>query len=173
MSEFRFCPMCASALGAAQCGGVVRRTCTRPGCGWVHWDNPVPVVAAILQCVDRDGTMLIARNSAWPQKKFGLVTGFLERDEAPHDAVAREVVEETALEVMSASLFGVYPFARMNQVLLAYHVRARGEIRLNEELAEYRLIAPERLVPWPEGTGPAVRDWLSNQGIMPAARSVR
>jgi NAD+ diphosphatase len=36
---------------------------------------------------------------------------------------------------------------------------------LNEELAEYRLIAPEKLRPWPQATGLAVRDWLLGRGI--------
>ena len=30
----------------------------------------------------------------------------------------------------------------MNQVIIAYHVAARGEIRLSPELAEYKLFAP-------------------------------
>ncbi len=35
-----------------------------------------------------------------------------------------------------------------------------GEIILGDELAEYKLIPPEKVKPWPFGTGPAVRDWL-------------
>jgi hypothetical protein len=38
-----------------------------------------------------------------------------------------------------------------------------GEIVLNEELAEFRLIAPEKLRPWDFGTGLAVRDWLARR----------
>ena len=38
------------------------------------------------------------------------------------------------------------------------------EIVLDPELAEIRRIPPERLRPWPSGTGPAVRDWLLRQG---------
>mgnify|MGYP000028083238 CR=1 FL=1 len=38
-----------------------------------------------------------------------------------------------------------------------------GEITLNEELAEYRLIAPEKLKAWDYGTGLAVRDWLARR----------
>ena len=40
---------------------------------------------------------------------------------------------------------------------------ASGEIALNEELAEFRLIAPEKLRPWDFGTGLAVRDWLARR----------
>ena len=35
-----------------------------------------------------------------------------------------------------------------NEIIIGYHVQARGEIRLNEELAEYRLVRPEQLRPY-------------------------
>ena len=113
----------------------------------------------------RDGMVVLARNAAWPEKMFGLVTGFLERDEAPDEAVAREVQEELGLDTVAVSLIGVYPFHRKHEVILAYAVEARGEIELNEELAEYRLIQPEKLRPWDFGTGLAIRDWLRLRGV--------
>ena len=164
-SAWRFCPQCGSPLEWGEMAGAERQLCFAPGCGFVRWDNPLPVVAAIIECVDRDGAVLIARNHAWPEKTFGLVTGFLERDESPETAVAREVLEEVNLKAVAVKLVGVYPFLRKNEVVIAYHVQARGEIVLNEELAEYRLIAPEKLRPWPQATGLAVRDWLLGRGI--------
>ena len=106
---------------------------------------------------------VLARNHAWPEKMFGLVTGFMERDETPEEGVAREVQEELGLTTTSASLIGVYPFQRKNEIILAYHVVAEGEIVLNEELAEFRLIPPEKLRPWEFGTGLAIRDWLARR----------
>jgi NADH pyrophosphatase NudC (nudix superfamily) len=132
--------------------------CPDAACGYVHWDNPVPIVAAL---VELDGRIVLARNVAWPEKSFGLVTGFLERDEAPESAVAREVAEELGLATISADLIGLYPFPRMNQLIIAYHVVASGDIVLNEELAEIRMVAPDRVKPWDFGTGLAVRDWLA------------
>lgn len=167
LSAWRFCPCCGSPLEWGEVAGQNRQLCFNPPCGFVRWDNPLPVVAAIVQCMDREGRVLIARNQAWPVDKFGLVTGFLERDEAPEAAVAREVREETQLEALAVHLVGVYPFARKNEVLLVYHVPARGEIVLNEELAEYRLVVPEKLRPWPHGTGPALADWLVSLGLRP------
>lgn len=155
--EHRYCPRCSATLSSQSLGGRERRVCTVHGCGYVSWDNPIPVVAAL---VEREGLIVLARNHAWPERMFGLVTGFLERDESPEDAVAREVKEELDLDVTSVSLIGLYPFHRKNELILAYHVLAHGEVRLNEELAEYRLIPPEKLRPWDFGTGLAVRDWL-------------
>ena len=158
--SFRFCPACATELVAGTHGERQRLACT--GCGWVHWDNPTPIVAAI---VELDGRVLLARNAAWPSKMFALVTGFLERDESPRAAVEREVLEETALVARRTELIGVYDFARRNQVIIAYHVVAEGAVRLSEELVDYKLVEPADLRPWPQGTGPAVADWMRARGL--------
>lgn len=160
MNEAVFCLRCGSALVERTIGGLPRRACPEASCGYVFWDNPLPVLAAL---VERDGRVVLARNRAWPEKWFGLVTGFLERGETPVEGVAREVKEELGLETLSADLIGVYPFQRKNELILAYHVTAAGEIELNEELAEFRLVPPERLRPWDFGTGLAVRDWLARR----------
>lgn len=160
MSGYRFCPVCATPLERRVAGERERLVC--PACGWVHWDNPAPVVAAV---IEYEGRVLLARNAAWPEKMFALVSGFLERDESPQAAVAREVKEETNLETGSAQLIGVYEFARKNELIIAYHVLAQGEIRLSEELVDYRLIEPARLRPWPAGTGLALADWMRARGL--------
>lgn len=161
MSDWRFCPLCSAELETHDVGGLPRLIC-RARCGFVHWDNPAPVLAAL---VEYDGRILLARNHAWAAGAFGLITGFLERDEAPTAGVAREVREELGLETDAVTLIGVYPFARRHEVIIAYHVLANGEIRLNEELAEFRLIVPERLKAWDFGTGLAVSDWLARRRV--------
>jgi ADP-ribose pyrophosphatase YjhB (NUDIX family) len=160
VTGWHFCPLCAAPLVRSVVGERERDACT--ACRWVHWDNPTPVVAAV---VEYDGRVLLARNRDWPEKMFALVTGFLERGEAPAEAVRREVKEETDLDAEAAQLIGVYDFARMNQVIIAYHVPARGTVRLSEELADYRLIEPAKLRPWPQGTGQALADWMRARGL--------
>jgi NADH pyrophosphatase NudC (nudix superfamily) len=125
----------------------------------VYWNNPTPVVAAI---VELDGMVVLARNKKWADKKMlGLVAGFLEEGETPEQGTLREVHEELGLEGEIAGFVGYYSFFQMNQLILAFHVLARGEISLGPELAEAKLIHPDKLRPWPIGTGPAVRDWLA------------
>lgn len=165
MSEARFCLQCGRALVAGEIEGIPRLVCPAEACGWVHWDNPVPVVAALVQCEDREGRVLLARNHAWAPGKFGLIAGFLEREEAPECGAVREVREETALQARVERLIGAYPFPRANQVLLIYHLVASGAIVLNHELAEYRLIRPEKLQAWDYGTGLGVADWLRLMGL--------
>ena len=160
MSHWRYCPLCAAPLARGLHGERERDACD--ACGWVHWDNPTPVVAAV---IEYEGRVLLARNRAWPEKMFALVTGFLEQGESPAQAVLREVKEETDLDAEAATLIGVYDFARMNQLIVAYRVAATGAVQLSEELAEYRLIEPARLRPWPQGTGQALADWMRARGL--------
>ncbi|NEX60504.1 NUDIX domain-containing protein [Noviherbaspirillum galbum] len=161
--------MCAAPLvQRADTGeaGKLRLAC--PDGHWTHWDNPLPVLAALVEIGDHasgESRILLARNAAWPEKMFALITGFMERGETPEQGVARELKEETNLDADAVSLIGVYEFVRKNEVILAYHVKASGTIRLSEELVDYRLVAPEKLRPWRAGTGYAVADWMEARGL--------
>lgn len=63
--EVRFCSHCATELQwiAAQedSGEVQRLRC--PSCGFTHWGNPTPVLAAVVE--GDDGRVLLARNALW------------------------------------------------------------------------------------------------------------
>ena len=168
-TTYRFCPQCATPLQwrvQPEDGGPKERL-RCPACDFTHWNNPTPVLAAVVECTDRDGRLLLARNVAWSGKMFALITGFMEAGETAEQGIAREVLEETALSVESTELIGVYDFQRMNQVIIAFHVRAHGDIRLSPELAEYRLFAPGDVVCWPAGTGYALAEWLRRRGLTP------
>lgn len=161
-----FCMNCATALAlitqVEDSGNVERLRC--PACGWTHWNNPVPVLAAI---VEIGGKVLLARNAAWSGKVFALITGFMEAGESPQAGIAREVKEETNLHVLESTLVGAYEFLRMNQVIIAYHVVAEGDVRLSPELVDYRLYDLQDLKCWPAGTGYALADWLRTRGHEP------
>jgi NADH pyrophosphatase NudC (nudix superfamily) len=165
-SAFQFCPSCATPLQfivqAEDGGDKERLRC--PACGWTHWNNPTPVLAAI---VEYRGQVLLARNAAWPGKMFALITGFMEAGESPHEGIAREVKEETNLDVTQVNLVGAYEFLRMNQIIIAYHVVAHGDVRLSPELVDYRLVDLPNLRCWPAGTGYALADWLRTRGHEP------
>jgi NAD+ diphosphatase len=54
-------------------------------------------------------------------------------------------------------------FEQMNQVIIAYHVKAEGSLLLGEELAEIKTVEKSRLRGWSFGTGLAVTDWVKKQ----------
>jgi NAD+ diphosphatase len=165
-SAYRFCPLCGSGLalsGREEDGGWKERMrCS--SCDFTHWNNPTPVLAAI---VELEGKVLLARNAAWQQRMFALITGFMEAGETPQEGICREVTEETGLTAEAVSLVGVHDFQRMNQVIITFHVIARGEVRLSPELSEYRLFDPHQIRCWRAGTGLALAQWLRGKGIEP------
>lgn len=158
-----FCPNCGKPLKKSIYGDRERILCAdREGCGYVFWNNPTPVVAAI---VEHEGKIVLARNAAWPPEWYALITGFLEAGETPEEGVLREMKEELNLDGEIVEFVGLFEFHRMNQLIIAYHVRAWGEISLSEELVDYKKQRPEEILPWPQGTGQAVREWQARRGI--------
>jgi NAD+ diphosphatase len=164
--EFKFCPSCATPLGMVteieDGGPKARLRCTH--CDYTHWNNPTPVLAAV---VEYDGKILLARNAAWSGEKFALITGFMEAGETPEGGIAREIAEETNLSTSALKLIGVYDFQRMNQVIIAYHAVCSGEVKLSPELVDYKLYAFEDVLCWPAGTGYAMADFLTSRGHTP------
>jgi NADH pyrophosphatase NudC (nudix superfamily) len=160
---FAFCPRCGKPMADRErVGKPARRVCSDPPCRFVQRRNPTPAVGAL---VEHDGEIILARNAGWPEGWFALITGYLEAEEDPAAAVAREVKEELDLDVVSTSPIGNYTFERKNEVMLCYHVVATGRVQLSAELVEYRRYKPQELTPWPRATGLAVADWLRARGI--------
>ena len=166
MTDYRFCPCCGAPLSwlpqMEDGGEKLRLRCTE--CSFTHWNNPTPVLAGIVQVGNQ---ILLARNAAWPGRRFALITGFMEAGETPEEGITREIAEETQLQVSSLKLVGAYDFQRMNQVIIAYHAMATGVVQLSPELVEYKLYAPQDIICWPSGTGQAVADWQRGLGIEP------
>jgi NADH pyrophosphatase NudC (nudix superfamily) len=164
---FNFCPNCATPLQLitqAEDGGAKERLrCV--ACGFTHWNNPTPVLAAVIEL---EGRILLARNAAWPGKMYALITGFMEAGETPQEGIAREISEETNLVTDSLDLIGVYDFQRMNQIIIAYHAVCHGDVQLSPELVDFRLFSPETVKCWPAGTGYALADWLTSRGYTPS-----
>ncbi|MBB6523168.1 NUDIX domain-containing protein [Pseudoteredinibacter isoporae] len=154
----KFCPQCRTDMVNALIDGEERLACADVQCGFVHWNNPVPVVAAIVEYGD---SIVLAHNVQWPEGMFSVITGFVEQGEDPQEGVLREVQEELGLNGFDPKLVGVYPFPQMNQVIIAYHVRAAGEIKLNHELDATKLVPVDELQGWEFGTGLAVKDFVA------------
>jgi len=164
MSPMKYCPHCNKPLMRLPLGGRERAACPDHRCGWVHWNNPIPVVAAIVEHAEH---VILVRNVGWPEHWYGLVTGFLEAGEMPEEAVLREVEEEIGLPATFQSFIGMYEFYRSNQLIIAYHVTVSSQAVTcdRQEIADHKWIPIASVRPWTAGTGRALRDWLRARGI--------
>lgn len=156
----KFCPQCSNPLQEAMVDGGIKPACPDLQCGFVFWNNPTPVVAMI---VEVPGGVVLAHNVGWKHRFFSIITGFLEQGESPEPCAIRETKEELGLTALETNLVGAYGFPEQNQVIIAYHIKAAGEIVLNEELDEYKIVPINELKGWDMGTGLAINDWLAAQ----------
>ena len=164
MQKPKFCSTCGSTLLPQMRDGFERLVCSDDNCDFVFWNNPTPVVGAIVQQGD---DIILVQNIGWPSHWFALVTGFLEANESPEEGIKREVKEEIGVTVESLDLVGLYPFFKRNQLLIIYHVQIddKAVVELQaDEIAAYKKVPIEKVQPWDSGTGLALRDWLHSQG---------
>ncbi|NMG34770.1 NUDIX domain-containing protein [Azoarcus sp. TTM-91] len=157
-----FCPQCATPLAPRQVDELQRLACPAPGCGFVHWDNPTPVVLGL---VETEAGFILARNALWPPEVFSLISGFIEREETPEQTILRETREELGLAASRADFIGHYTLEKRNQLIIAYALRASGVPQPNHELAELRLLSRAELAGYDFGrlalSARIVGDWLA------------
>ena len=110
---------------------------------------------AVSAAIIRDGKVLIVRRARPPAYGvFTLPGGGVEAGETLHEAVIREVKEETALTIEPLGLAGYREAIARDAdgkverhfVILPFAARwLAGEVALNEELAEARWLVPSEL----------------------------
>ncbi len=155
--SFDYCPHCGAKTTIKAIDGQMLKACAAQ-CGFVHFNNPTPVVAVIVETPEG---VVLAHNVAWPEGMFSIITGFVDGHELPVETAIRETQEELGLKATDPCYVGHYMFHAKNQLIIAYAVKAQGEIVINEELDAYKVIPVEKLKGWPGATGEAVSDWLN------------
>lgn len=156
---YQFCPVCTATLAH---NAENYLACSGPDCRFVHYENPTPVVGAIVE--HEDDHLVLVQNVGWPPTWYALVTGFLEKHEHPDEAVLREVEEEIGLKGKIVEFRGHYTFKRMNQIIMIYHVKVEGEVRINPtEIADYKRVPIAKVKSWPQATGIALQEWLEER----------
>jgi NAD+ diphosphatase len=160
--KYRYCPQCSAELTAVVIGERERLSCSKE-CGFVFWNNPTPVVAII---VETPQGIVLAHNRNFPAGIYSVITGFLESKETPEIAAAREIKEELSLNVVTLSFIGNFILPELNQLIIAFHAHAQGEIILNHELDSFKLVAKDDLVGWEETKRFDVARWLKEFRVL-------
>jgi ADP-ribose pyrophosphatase YjhB (NUDIX family) len=161
---WQHCPRCGSALS----GDEKRVECGE--CGFVAYGNPVPTATAV--CVDDQGRVLLGRRALEPDKGcWDLPGGFVDEGEHPLDALRRELLEETSLEIEPGEFLGVfmdrygYDSGASSTLNLYWEARVLGgEEQAADDVAELHWFPPAE-VPWDqlafECNEQVLRAWLA------------
>jgi NAD+ diphosphatase len=160
---YKYCPQCSAPLETRLIDGAERKACTSAGCTFVYWNNPIPVVVIIPEVPEG---IILARNVKWPKGVFSVISGFIEAGESPGSAAVRELKEELGLHALHVNLIGNFIFHKMNQLIIAYHVVATGDVRLNDELDEIKVVQKHQLAGWQRTQRFEVGEWLNKLKIL-------
>jgi NAD+ diphosphatase len=98
-----------------------------------HFPRTDPAMITLV--TDARDRALLARNSAWPERRVSILAGFVEPGESAEQAVEREVAEETGIIVHEIRYLGSQPWPMPASLMLGFWARANGvqPIRVDEE----------------------------------------
>jgi mutator protein MutT len=156
LSQFRFCPKCGSAEFREH--NAKSKRCD--ACGFVYYFNPSAATVAIIRN-ERD-ELLVCRRAKEPAKgTLDLSGGFIDCHETAEEGVAREVMEETGLEVTHTqylfSLPNIYPYSgfevHTEDLFFLCTVRDAGHLEAMDDVAAARWMRPEDIRPEEFGLG--------------------
>ena len=115
----RFCGRCGAATRSVD-GGHARR-CSNVDCRSEHFPRTDPAVIMLVSCGDY---CLLGRQAAWPEGLFSTLAGFVEPGETPEEAVIREVMEETGVDVTGARYHSSQPWPFPGSLMIGFFAHA-------------------------------------------------
>lgn len=116
----------------SHCGGVLipnendyGRKCE--SCGMIFY---APISPAVIVAIEREGKLLLAHNTAWPETRYSVIAGFVEPGESLEETVKREILEEVSIEVRNIKYFGSQTWPFPNSLMLGFTADyEHGEIK--------------------------------------------
>jgi NAD+ diphosphatase len=122
----RFCGSCGAETTLKQ--GERAREC--PSCGHLSFPRISP---AVIVAVVKDDKLLLARARRFPPGFYSVLAGYVEPGETLEECVAREVKEETGVDVRNLRYFASQPWPFPHSLMVAFTAEhAGGEIRIDE-----------------------------------------
>ena len=115
----------------SRCGAPTQRHSSEfalscPACGYSQYPRITPCV---IMLVRRGNQALLARSNRFKVPMFSCLAGFMEAGESAEQAVMREVMEESGLEVHNLRYHGSQSWPFPHSLMLAFHAEYEsGEI---------------------------------------------
>jgi len=109
----QFCGVCGSKTVMKR-GGAVRQ-CTNPNCGAEYYPRNDPVV---IMLAHRGDQCLVGRQHRFPPKMYSALAGFLEHGESLEEAVRREMLEESGIEVGAVEYIASQPWPFEQSIMI-------------------------------------------------------
>jgi NAD+ diphosphatase len=117
-----FCGICGSKTLLVL--GGHRIDCSNPNCNHQIFPRTDP---AIITIIYKDNKCLLVRQPHWQPAQYALVAGFVEPGESLESAVAREVYEETGIQITEIEYFSSQPWPFPGSIMLGFSAKAVTE----------------------------------------------
>jgi NAD+ diphosphatase len=100
--------------------------CSRESCGNETFPRLDPAIIVLV--IDASGERaLLGRQATWPTGRYSTIAGFVEPGESLEDAVAREVLEETGVQVAEVAYDSSQPWPFPSSLMLGFRAIARTD----------------------------------------------
>jgi 8-oxo-dGTP diphosphatase len=132
----------------------------------------MPTLGVFAAVIDGDGRILCVRMN-YATHAWTTPGGRVEHGESPLDALKREVLEESGLDVVAGELVGVYSKPYKDDIVLFFraHVVACHSWQPNDEISELGYFGRDEL-PTPMGLGARTRIIDALDGIKGVVRVI-
>lgn len=162
--DHKFCGRCGTETNAHES----ERAKICPACKSMAFPRLSPAVIMLVERTGDNGPeVLLAWGRQFPGRFYSALAGFVEPGESLEECVAREVMEETGIEVNDVRYFGSQPWPFPNSMMIGFNATyVGGQITIQEEeIVEADWYGPDNLPPAPIGgmsiAGWLIEDWLT------------
>ena len=124
----RYCGSCGAPTDARQAGHV--RRCRSTECATDVFPRTDPVVIVLVtHRREHDGVVrcLLGRHDRLPRGVYSILAGFVEPGESPEEAVAREIREESGVEVTDVHYVAAQPWPFPYSLMMGFRATAKTD----------------------------------------------
>lgn len=93
-------------------------------CHNVYYPENSPAIIVLIKNKEK---ILLARNAAFPEKRYSLIAGYIDMGETAEEAVKRETIEEAGIKVKNIEYYGSQPWPFSSSLMLGFYAECDGD----------------------------------------------